>query len=201
VTALRELARICTGYQLRRRLRNDPNGSHRLIRISDLDTAGRLDPTRLISFTPQGRIDQHQVQAGDLLHLSRGPRLLTMLISEEAAGAVASGCFFILRLARSDLTPAYLAWYMRQEPFLRQLRAVSKGSRVTLVAKADLELLEVEVPSLEVQQKILAITRLQEREQQVATMLLARRAELVRVRCLEMVSTWSGETPESSGDT
>jgi hypothetical protein len=187
MTTLQEVARICTGYQMRRRLHSESDGSHRLIRISDLDTAGRLDPAHLIRFTPQGHVDQHQVQAGDLLHLSRGPRLLTTVITEDAAGAVASGCFFILRLIRVDLEPAYLAWYMRQETFLSRLRAVSKGSRVRLVAKTDLELLQVEVPPPAVQQKILAVNRLQEREEQLATLLLARRSALVQARCLEMV--------------
>lgn len=174
---LKSIAEIRTGYQFRGKVSADEDANVAVIQIKDID--GRLS-VHLDDLVPvrMEKPEPYLVSQGDVLFLSRGHRLYAALISEPVQDTVATGYFFILRpndrLVRSD----FLAWYMNQPDFQDGLRPFLRGSHMPLISKSDFQNLTIKVPPLAVQQRILQLQHLSDREQ-LASVLQQKKAELV----------------------
>jgi hypothetical protein len=115
-----------------------------------------------------------------VLFLSRGHRLFATAITEPLQATVVTGYFYILRLKTDRVQPGYLAWYINQPPFQTVLRTFMKGTQQPLVSRKDIEDLEVEIPSLSVQEAIVALDDLRVVDRQLSAVLLEKRSLLIQ---------------------
>ncbi len=180
---LKEIAVIRAGYQFRGRVEDDPAGAVRVIQIRDFGDDKALRAETLARVSLPRNTSTFTVERGDLLFLSRGHKLWASSIDTDLQDTIASGYFFVVKPAKGVLA-SYLAWYMRQEPFQASLRPIHKGSYIPLVSRVDFEELEVEVPSLAVQERIVALDVLGRREQQLLASIAAKRAQIVASVCM-----------------
>ena len=175
---LKSIAEIRTGYQFRGKVSADEDANVAVIQIKDIDERLSVRFDDLVS-VKMDKPEPYLVSQGDVLFLSRGHRLYAALISEPVQDTVATGYFFILhpnqRLVRSD----FLAWYMNQPDFQDGLRPFLRGSHMPLISKSDFQNLTIKVPPLAVQQRILQLRHLSDREQELASALQQKKAELV----------------------
>ena len=180
---LKNLAVIRAGYQFRGRVQHDPNGKVRVLQIRDFteDRTLRLDD--LVRVNLPAEATASEVKSGDVLFLSRGHKLWATTIEADLPSAVASGYFFIVR-PHPTVRPRYLAWYMGQSEFQSALRPVHRGSHIPLVSRVDFEELEIEVPPVEVQDRIVALDGLAKREQSLIRTIAEKRASLVVTACM-----------------
>src|SRR5262249_42884475 len=120
------------------------------------------------------------VGQGDVLFLARGHRLGAAAVNEPLTGTIATGYFFILRPS-ARVRPGYLAWAINQREFQEQMRPFVRGSHIPLITKGDFAELRVEVPPLEVQDRIVALDELHRRERHLVAQIQAKRDELIHV--------------------
>jgi hypothetical protein len=194
-TKLRDIAEIRSGYQFRGKVEasDDPNVA--VIQIKDL--ADRL------SGRPGGRVDvqladlvrvrldnpdPHFVEFGDVLFLSRGHRQIAAVISEPVTKTVATGYFFVLRPDTRCVRSEFLSWLINQPTFQEVLRPLSQGTHMPLVSKTDFQDLTIVLPSLTVQDRILKLHNLIDREWELAALLQQKRGELVQAVSQELIS-------------
>ena len=57
-----------------------------------------------------------------------------------------------------------MAWYINQSEAQRQIESMASGTSVRMISKADIEDLEVSIPPLDVQKKIIELSELWQRE-------------------------------------
>jgi hypothetical protein len=174
---LAEVAEIRSGYQFREKVEHDPRGTVPVIQIKDLTDDFRLRTDELIRVS-MDRTEPHRVSQGDVLFLARGHRLGAAVVNEPLTGTIATGYFFILRPSQR-VRSGYLAWAINQREFQDQMRPLVRGSHIPLITKGDFQGLRIEVPPLEIQDRIVALDELHRRERQLVAEIQARRAELI----------------------
>ena len=170
---------IFSGYTARTGLDAAALGGVLAIQLRDLPPCGTLDVSRLTRVQLGDVQDRHLVHAGDVLFRSRGDRNTAAAVGRDLReGAVAVLPLMILR-PRSDIVSAeYLAWAINHPTTQRFFDSVARGTKLRMVSRASLEHLELDIPDIETQRKIVAIAALADREQALSLQAAGLRKEL-----------------------
>ncbi len=169
---LGDLADVQMGYPFRSRLEHDPQGDVAVIQMKDIDDANLLRTDEAIRVQlPSGKT-HHLLRAGDLLFRSRGRSNGAALVLEGIGSAILSAPMLLIRPHK--VLPEYLCWYINAPASQAQLAAMSEGTSVRMISAESIKTLNVFLPSLATQQRIVYLAALAEEEQA----LLARIARL-----------------------
>jgi restriction endonuclease S subunit len=192
---IKDIAEIRSGYQFRGKVEasDDPNVA--VIQIKDLGDRVNAFPGERVGIQMADLIrvrmenpEPHFLQLGDVLFLSRGHRQVAAVVSEPVTDTIATGFFFVLRPDPRKVRPAFLAWFINQPDFQETLRPLSRGTHMPLVSKADFQDLSVTLPPLAVQDGILELQNLVERERELTAALLQKRGALAQAVSQELLS-------------
>lgn len=176
---LREIADFRVGYQFRGKVESVPTGTVHVVQIKDIEADLRIRAAELVT-VHLDRPDPYLIQAGDVLFLSRGRHLYSVVVPEVEPNTIATGYFFILKPKAHAVLPEYLAWSLNQPDFQESLRPFHRGSHIPMVSRTDVENLRIEVPQLDVQRQILTLNELQCREGQLFAAIQSKRSLLVQ---------------------
>lgn len=189
IRVMRDIAEIRLGYQPKGKVIPQPASPYRIIQIKDFDDNPNLATNKLTPFDPDGRsLEQFLIRNGDVLFLARGHRNWAVSIDRDMENVVAVAYFLVLRLLVSSVQPDYLAWYLNQAPAQAYLAAIARrGTHMPVVPKSALADLPVEIPSLEMQQRVVAMNRLARRERQLEKQIAAKREKLVTAVSLNAI--------------
>jgi hypothetical protein len=125
------------------------------------------------------------LKAGDMLFMARGSRNFSVLLEAIPDSVLAAACFFIIRVSNEEVLPDYLCWYLNQVPVERYLIQNSgRGVHMPVVRRSVLENIDVPIPALEVQKKIMEMQTLEREEQELLNNLAKKRKELITTTCL-----------------
>lgn len=156
------LAEIQMGYPFRSRLEHDPQGDVAVIQMKDIDDANLLHAEEAIRVTlPKGKT-HHLLRAGDLLFRSRGRSNGAALIAEGIGPTVLAAPMLLIRPHK--VLPAYLCWYINTPATQSQLATLAEGTSVRMISAEALKALEVPLPSLAAQQRIVQAAALADQE-------------------------------------
>ena len=160
---------IHTGYTARGRLEPLAAGGVLAIQLRDISPDGLVDPERLTRVQLDGLADRYFVHAGDVVFRSRGERNTASALDERLREpALAVLPLMVLRPKRDVVTPEYLAWAINQPPAQRHFDNAARGTNIRMIPRSSLDDLELDVPDIETQRKIVAIDVLAERERELS---------------------------------
>lgn len=179
-----DLANIQAGYQFRERVEPDPSGNVGVLQIKDIPDRRRLTPETIDRIVFDKPYSTYLVTRGDVLFLSRGHKQFAVAIEHDLRDTIASGYFYILRIGPARIRPAYLAWYFNQQTMQDQFKQLAKGTHMPFVSQAEFRELEIPIPPRAVQDQIVALAALADREQAILTELAAKRAQIVQTLSL-----------------
>ena len=180
-----EIAEIQTGFQFRQKLEPDPAGAHYVVQAKDIDHLGhRLDPASLWAVSLPRQPGNEILRAGDVLYLAKGRRNYATPIGHLPGNTVAAAYFFVLRPRSQAIQPEYLAWYINQPPVQGGLVDFFRGTGIPFIRMEDFAALEVPIPPLDVQERIVALHALALRESELLSQLESKRTQLIRGLCL-----------------
>lgn len=103
---------------------------------------------------------KHLLIPGDVLFSAKGTKNFAAVYENNNPPAVASTSFFVLRLTDENVLPDYLAWFLNNPVTQALLKGQAIGTSIASISKVVLEDLEITVPDIEKQRKILQITQL-----------------------------------------
>ncbi|GBQ48104.1 hypothetical protein AA18895_1261 [Acetobacter ghanensis DSM 18895] len=115
-----------------------------------------------------GRREPDWLRPGDILFPARGNVSLAVLIDARIGSlqAVAAPHFFVLRVVRPDVLPAWLVWWLNQDPAQRYLEQQAQSSTlVRNIARPALESVPVALPPLSRQEQIVELACAMQREE------------------------------------
>ena len=160
---------IHTGDTARARLEPSTAGGVLAIQLRDISPDGLVDPERLTRVQLDGLADRYFVHAGDVVFRSRGERNTASALDERLREpALAVLPLMVLRPKRDVVTPEYLAWAINQPPAQRHFDNAARGTNIRMIPRSSLDDLELDVPDIETQRKIVAIDVLAERERELS---------------------------------
>ena len=191
------IAGIRNGTTLRGRdaTRTVEGGACRLVRISDVSQDGTWLNGNFAQIEPSERIREEQfLRPGDVLFPNRGTRTTAIVFRLESPRTIAGAQFFVLRPDASRVFPEYLAWFLRTEESARHFEERRKGTYVQIIERRDLAEMELPLPPLEIQRKIVNAAALAIEERILSEQLATLKARLVEGELLEAARGWETRT-------
>lgn len=133
------------------------------------------------SFIPlDDKSRKHILQPGDILLAGKGYRLFAWHYEGQPSPAVASTLFFVINVKdKKKLLPAYLNTFLNLPLTQTYLRQLGAGTSIPSIRKNELSDLSVPLPDLPIQQKVVQIQTLHQRETALLTTLIAEKQRMI----------------------
>ena len=186
---LKMIAKIQSGYISRGKIDPRDDGACLLLQAKDVD-ADRLSyrTDALVRFMPKQSGKDWFLKPGDILFMTRGARNFSVLIDNLPDNVLAAACFFVVRIANSEILPEYLWWYLNQSPVEEYLKRFSGRSvHMPVVRRAVLESIDIPLPPIKTQKQVSGMTMLLQREQNLYKKLAEKRKYLMTEICLKAI--------------
>lgn len=134
----------------------------RALQVGDLAPNGSVAWSALRKVFPAGSWKRSLIGDGDVLVPLRSTRVTAIVARDVPPRTIALGHWAIITTGPT-LIPDYLAWFLSHPTMARQWRLAEVGSKLAFVPLSAVRELEIEVPPLEVQQRIVAVDALHRR--------------------------------------
>jgi len=159
---------IRTGYLSRTKVEEAPDGRFCLIQLSDFaENRTTMNPGTLTRFEP-GKLRKDQtIQPGEVLFLAKGVNKFAYKPGPLPAPTLAASYFYVLTPS-ANINPEYLNWFLNH-PHTRRVfdRIAGVGARMPVMKKSDLADIDIPLPPLPDQQKIVELHSLMFHEAQL----------------------------------
>lgn len=179
IRKLRETAEIYLGQSIRDKIENIPSGTHFIVQMKDVFKNSGVKPESLYKINLKGRIEPKLVKKGDLLFVSRvfrGSLPYSVLVNTDLPNLVAAPTFTILSVNKDIVRAEYLNWFINSETHGgKYFKKNAMGSSILNIPKSVLGDMEVPIPSLERQDKIIKLIQTAEREKEIMESLSEKR--------------------------
>ena len=179
ITRLKDVASVQMGLTFRTRLEQSPKGNVAVVQMKDFIAGNRLDSKNLTHVEMANLKQHHMVRPNDLIFRSRGITNTAALVDWDIKHTVLSAPLLRIRVNDSSVLPGYLRLYINLPASQAFLQRHATGTVMQLVGKQTLDVLEIFIPSLDIQQGIVELNYLAEREQYIQKQLSERRKQLI----------------------
>jgi restriction endonuclease S subunit len=182
-TYIKDIADIQTGVYLK----ETPNGEVHYLQVKDFDKDAlpNLSPP---SIALDNKVKKYLLSDGNLLFAAKGFFNFCVVYREEWGKAVASSSFLVLNIKDTTvILPEYLNWILNREDVCACFQREIAGSVMPSITKAMLGDFEIDIPTRDVQQKIIAIDKLQKREQILNKEIAKLRNQLINKQIIEIL--------------
>ncbi|EPX84288.1 hypothetical protein ruthe_02502 [Rubellimicrobium thermophilum DSM 16684] len=177
---LAELSDIHSGYTARGRLDPLSEGGVPALQLRDVGTIGEAPGPDFQRYDLDKLSDRYFVRGGEVVFRSRGePNAAAAIPDPLPEPVVVIVPLVIIRPDRDRVHPEYLAWAINQPDAQRRLGAEAQGTSLRMIPMAVLENLEIAVPDLQTQRRIVELDALSRQEGQLLRRLAALRGQLV----------------------
>ena len=188
--ALENVCDITSGQSFRGKIAEDPNGNVSVVQLRDVNELSGIDFNSLIRTNVKLRDSKTDnfLRKGDVLCVSKGPRLYSAYLDEVPEGVLASFHLSILRVKadRNQILPEFVAWSLNNSQ--RYFHQNSQGSTVTHMSKSVLEKLPIKLPPIEIQQQVVQLEKLKNEEESLLEKIVSLRSELTKAIQNKLVS-------------
>ncbi len=184
---LKSIASVQMGYSFRSKLNVDAGGSVAVVQMKDLREDNVVECSELVRVDMGNVKDRHFVKSGDLVFRSRGLVTTSAIIRDDIGLALVGAPLLRIRVEDvNKVLPEYLNWYISQREAQRYFASRQVVTSVNTVNKQQLEELEVMVPELEKQKKIVELISLMEREQILLKGLAEKRGQYISKKLMQI---------------
>ena len=174
---LAELSDIHSGYTARGRLDPLSEGGVPALQLRDVGTNGEAPGPDFQRYDLGKLSERYFVHGGEVVFRSRGePNVAAAISGPLLEPVVVIVPLVIVRPDRDRVLPEYVAWAINQPDAQRGLGAEAQGTSLRMIPMA---VLEIAVPDLPTQKRIVELDALARQGGQLLRQLAARREELV----------------------
>lgn len=196
-----ECAEVLPGYALKARAEHEPEGTYQIVmakHISDCMPYRYIEEHEL-RMTPTGSPENYRVQKGDVLFISRGVRNCAAVIESVPEKTIALATFYILRVYPT-VDPSYLAWCLNQPPIQAQIGQIRTGAGTPIVQRNALGDVQIPVPPLEEQKRLVELGALMAEELRLRKRLVEATEAYHRMLGQQLITELNQDQIELKGD-
>lgn len=177
--SLSEVCDVLPGYAARGKLEVADVGGVHGVQLRDVTPFGAVEFGTVSAYALSGNLDRYRLTQGDVVFRSRGDWTTAAAIMEAPKHPlIAIMPVFILRPKARDLDPRYLAWAINEPAGQRALDEKAQGGGLRMVAKSALETLEIALPDIQTQKRIIELASLARQERDLLQALASKRFSL-----------------------
>lgn len=167
------------GLAFRSRIEPEADGPVAVIQMRDLTEDNKLSHRNLITIKMNSLSDRHLVKRRDLIFRSRRQTTTAAIIDTKIGPAVVAAPLLRIRVTSKHVLPEYLWWFVNQPLAQAFLHSRATGTAMTVICKSALDDLQVPLPPLETQKRIVALADLSNKEQKLMRELAEKKEKLV----------------------
>jgi restriction endonuclease S subunit len=104
------------------------------------------------------------LEPNDVILSGKGQRIFAWAYDSSFGAAVASSIFYMLRPDSNIILGDYLAYYLNSNKVQFQLQSIGAGATITSIPKRELEQIEIVIPTMDEQIKLVRLAKLLERD-------------------------------------
>ena len=159
-----------------------------VIQMKDLGHDNNVNFDDLMGTAMESVKEHHLVQKGDLVFRSRGQVTTSAIVVEAPIKSIVAAPLLRIRVTSTEtILPEYLNWYINQKEAQAFLVSRAKGTTVKMISKNTIGELEVMVPPMALQKKIVELDSLSSREQYLLTTLAKKRKQIIETQLLQFI--------------
>lgn len=182
-TKLNDIASIQTGVFAK----TTSTGDVVYLKARHFDENGRLSKALHPDLKLNYKTQKHLLKPDDIIFAAKGTKNFAAWYEGKHPLVVASTSFFIIRLdnsGRNKVLPPYLVWYLNHPSTQKYLKGYARGTNIVSIAKDVLEDLEVPVPEFHIQEAVIKINDLRNREKKLKENIEELREKLIQQQIL-----------------
>lgn len=184
---LSEVTTISSGFLFRGEREFSESGEYfPVIQVADISKRNTINWEQIREYVIDFKKTEFVIQEGDVLIRAKGHPHIATLIDTPIKEAVVGSQFFILRSQSKNALPEYLAWYINQKPAQDYLNQHSAGTNIKHINKETLSKLNVEIPPIEIQKKIVQLYNLGQQEKGLMAQIQQKREKLLQAQLLQV---------------
>jgi len=153
---IKEVSEIIAGFTFRGALKSDPDGGMRVLLAKNINEDGTISYDDLTKISLEAPRTNAFVSKNDVVLSSRGV-FRAGVFSEDTNNTITASSVYILRISVKYILPKYLAIYLNSKIGQNRIKNITTGSTVKTILRGALENLEINIPSIDRQKKIIEI--------------------------------------------
>lgn len=158
--------------------RTVPDGTVAYLQSKDFESNGSFITPVQFDLQYKPSIESHLLRKDDVLFAAKGTRNFGAVF-DGSVPAVASTSFFVISIKNDEVLPEFLAWSLNNSVVQAKLKRHAVGSSIVSISKSMLETIELSVPTIENQRRILEIDSLIHREQELRMQIAELRRNMI----------------------
>ena len=177
---IKKIATVQMGYSFRLRLETESGGTMAVIQMKDLLHDNTVGCNNLTKVNMKSVKEHHLVRNGDLVFRSRGHVTTSAILLDNLDKAVVAAPLLRIRITNPNkILPEYLNWYISQRDAQCFLKSRQEGTHGGMISRKQLEEMRVDIPSIQIQKKIVEVASLSTREQTILNMMAEKREKYI----------------------
>ncbi|MBW7868281.1 MAG: restriction endonuclease subunit S [Brumimicrobium sp.] len=181
---LNKIARIRSGAYIK----PEQSGDYLYLQIKHF-IDGTLDRENLfLDIKKENVSESHVLTPREVIFAAKGDYNFAFVYTEDLPPAVASTSFFVLTLKNENVLPEYLAWFINRPDSIGKMTALNNGKMMISISKQILGDLEIDIPTIEIQRKIVAIASLRKKENKIRTKIEMLRDKMIEQQLINAIS-------------
>ncbi len=180
---LNEIADIRTGHTFRGKVPEDPKGDSRVLQIKDIRGKMVITSDTLPFINAKDINKSNHLKPDDVIIPARGEHYNAAIFKpgdDSNSTVVASNQVLIIRVNKNKILPGYICWYLNQNEAKNYIKNEIRGTNIPMITKESLSRLLVKIPPIEIQQKIVALVSLWQKEKQLTQQLMNNRERMLK---------------------
>ena len=184
---IKEIAVIRSGAYIK----EGPKGEICYLQVNDFNKVENKFFLLKPSLELNSNTKKHLLCEGDILLAAKGTSNFCVVFHEEIGKAVASSSFLVISIIDSNIVCSdYLCWVLNRDDTLTFLKANAVGSAMPSITKTLIEDYEITIPPIQVQKKIVEVSRLQQQEQQLYSQIFKLRYQVTQQQLIKITNKY-----------
>lgn len=127
------------------------------------------------------QLERYILQPNDVIVAGKGHRLFAWAYNPDFGQAIPSSLFYIVKIKKPDiLLGEYLAGFLNSEKMNHKLTTLGAGTSIPSVQKSELAGLNIPIPPIANQKRIIELSKLMDEDVELATELLEKKKKMKR---------------------
>jgi hypothetical protein len=183
-----DLVEISSGVPFRSRVDNEPNGCIAVIQARDISDLGEISLESASRVNKLPAAGEARLRKLDILLQPRGTRLSAGVLVDVSMPAVAAAPLLVLRCDPSKIDPEFLVVFLRMAGTQAILRNSAVGTYIPQIPRTAIGDLNLTLPDLESQRKLVELAKMIRLESDAAIRLLQKRNEFFELAVRDLAT-------------
>ena len=197
-TRLGQIVRLRTGAPFRERIVHDPRAAYLVVQAKDVATNGIINPEGMTRTAPPSKKAPDTLSPSEIVLQTRGLSYRAAIVAKAPAPLIAAGSLFVLTVDAARISPQFLVFFLNLPATQAELRQKATGSTIPNLRRSAIEQLEVPLPSLDDQARIVELASLVRMQSEITERINQLRLQELHALTVERAKKAGGMKPPAS---